>query len=313
MDALINVIVPVFGTIAAGHLTGRFNVLGPESAAALNRFVYFVALPPLLFVFTARAPIDHVLNWSFIGAFVGGGLLTLLIALSVGRVWFRFDAATLCLHGLTAMFGNANYMGVPLLLMAFGPDGALPAILASVISVTLFIGGAVASLEAIRAVGLSKFLALRHVAGTLARNPLSLAPLLGIAFSASALPIPKAVGNFLDLMAAAAPPAALFALGLSLVGRQVMGNAVEVIWLTLLKLGIQPLLTYLLVVNLFAMDPLWSQAAVILSAMPVAALVFVISQQYDVYVQPASTAIVVSTGISVGTISFLLIWFGGGD
>ena len=59
MEALVNVIIPVFGVIASGYLAGRRGILGPESAAALNRFVYYFALPPLLFVFTARAPTYH--------------------------------------------------------------------------------------------------------------------------------------------------------------------------------------------------------------------------------------------------------------
>jgi malonate transporter len=45
-----------------------------------------------------------------------------------------------------------------------------------------------------------------------------------------------------------------------------------------------------------------------LSALPVGALVFVVAQQYDVYVQRASSAIVVTTAVSVLTISLLLIW-----
>ncbi len=39
MDALINVVLPVFGIIVTGYLAGRFEALGPDSAAALNRFV----------------------------------------------------------------------------------------------------------------------------------------------------------------------------------------------------------------------------------------------------------------------------------
>ena len=153
MNALINVVIPVFGIIASGYLAGRFNVFGPESAAALNRFVYFFALPPLLFVFTARAPIDKILYWPFVGAYIGGGLLTLAIALAVGRLWFRHDLATLSLHGLAAVFGNTANMGIPLLVVAYGQDGALPAILASVATNFIFISSLIASLETTRAVG----------------------------------------------------------------------------------------------------------------------------------------------------------------
>jgi len=71
MDAIINVVIPVFGVILTGYLAGRLKLLGPESAAALNRFIFYFALPPALFIFTARAPVEKIFNWPFIGAFVG--------------------------------------------------------------------------------------------------------------------------------------------------------------------------------------------------------------------------------------------------
>jgi malonate transporter len=90
---------------------------------------------------------------------------------------------------------------------------------------------------------------------TLVRNPLISAPLLGILFSTLALSLPKAVSNFLELMAAATGPGALFALGLSLVGRKLTGNAVEIAWLVVLKLVVQPIITFVLVAYAFGMDP----------------------------------------------------------
>jgi predicted permease len=83
MNALINVVLPVFGIILTGYLAGRLEVLGRDSAAALNRFVFYFAVPPALFIAMARAPIDKIFNWPFIGAFVGGSMLTLPIALVV--------------------------------------------------------------------------------------------------------------------------------------------------------------------------------------------------------------------------------------
>jgi len=151
MDALINVVLPVFGIILTGYLAGRFEALGPDSAAALNRFVFYFALPCALFIFTARAPSDKIFNWPFIGAMVGGALLTVLVALIVGRLWFHHhDVATLSMIGLTAGWGNYGYMGLPLLLTAYGPDGALPTIVASFSSIILFVGSTIAVLEGTR-------------------------------------------------------------------------------------------------------------------------------------------------------------------
>src|ERR1700737_3732191 len=213
MNALINVVLPIFGIILTGYLAGRLEVLGRDSAAALNRFVFYFAVPPALFIAPARAPIDKIFNWPFIGAFVGGSMLTLPIALVVGRFWFRQDVATLSVAGFTAVFGNVFTMGLPLLLTAYGPDGALPSIVAA-LSITILIScGAIAVLEGARVTGPS---ALRVAAGAVLPNPLVISPLLGIAFPMTPLPFPRAASNYLDLMAAAVAPGALFALGLSL-------------------------------------------------------------------------------------------------
>jgi predicted permease len=60
------------------------------------------------------------------------------------------------------------------------------------------------------------------------------------------------------------------------------------------------------------LEPLWSQAAVLLSATPVAVITYVIAQQYNVYFKTVSSVIVMSTGLSIVTIFFWLIWFGVG-
>ena len=39
MQAVVDVVLPVFGIILAGYLAGRFKILGQESSEALNRFV----------------------------------------------------------------------------------------------------------------------------------------------------------------------------------------------------------------------------------------------------------------------------------
>lgn len=308
METLVEVAFPVFAIVLTGYLAGRFGILGEESAAALNRFVYYFALPPVLFVFTARAPIAEILNWPFIAAFASGTMLTLVVALMVGRLVFGHDTPHLAMHGLTAVFSNTAYMGIPLFLTAFGPDGALPAIVGTLVANTLLIGGAIAAMETVRAKGPSLFDILREVAGTLMRNPLLIAPILGIIASLLSVPIPKPIGNYLDLLAAAAGPAALFALGLSLVGRRLTAGIGEVSWLVILKLGLQPVLTFILVRWVFDVEPVWAEAAIILAALPVGALVFVLAQQYETYVERASATIVVSTVLSVATVSGLLIW-----
>jgi malonate transporter and related proteins len=218
-----------------------------------------------LFIFTARAPIDDVLNWAFIAAFLLGTLGTLLISFVVGRIAFGHNLSTLTLQGFTAVFANTAYMGIPIFLTAYGTDGALPAIVATFAGIFILVGGVIAILESVRAKGPSVFDICREVSGALVRNPLLIAPILGILHSYLALPVPTPVGNFLDLMAASAGPAALFALGLSLVGRPLLGDMAKVSWVIMLKLIIHPALTFVLVRYVFDLDPVWGNAAIILS------------------------------------------------
>ena len=225
--------------------------------------------------------------------------------------WWSLPLSELTLQGLAAVFANTAYMGIPLFLTAFGDDGALPAIIATLAGNFILIGGAIAVLKKLRAKGPSTLDICREVGGTPIRNPLLVAPILGILFSVFALPLPLPVGNFLDLMAAAGP-AALFALGLSLVGQSLLGNMREVAWVSGLKLFLQPALTLILALYVFDLGERLTAAAVILGALPAGALVYVIAQHYGIYVQRASASIVLTTAISIASVSGLLILFGVG-
>src|SRR5262249_42625073 len=166
----------------------------------------------------------------FIGAITIGLVLTLFLALVAGRIWFHHNSATLTIIGLASVWGNGVYIGLPLLLTAYGADAALPPIIVALIQILLFLSIAIVTLEAGRTSG-SPVQVASQLFTTLLRNPLVIAPLLGIVISACEIRLPKALSNYLDLMAAAVAPAALFAIGLSLVGRKLVGNLMEATWL----------------------------------------------------------------------------------
>jgi predicted permease len=63
---------------------------------------------------------------------------------------------------------------------------------------------------------------------------------------------------------------------------------------------------YLATTYLFDVDPLWATVAILGASLPVAANVFIVAKQYDTYVDRASSAILVSTIVSVVTVSALL-------
>lgn len=311
MVAVLNVVLPVFGIIFSAFLFRRMGIFDDASAEALNRFVYYIALPPLLFLSTARASLETLLNWPFIGAYLGGVGLTLVVAMLGAKLLFGHrNLATLTLHGMAAVFANTVYMGIPLFLAAFGAQGVLPVLVAALVSNLLFIGTAIVLVEISQTSSVGYRHGIRDAGRALLGSPVVMPLSLGLLAAAVDLPLPVFIENFFELLANAAGPTALFALGLSLYGYPLGSDTQEVLWLVFLKLLLNPLFTWWLVSYVLVLEPFWAQSAVLIAAIPTGALVFVIAQRYGVYVQRSAAVIVVTTSLSIVTLTILFLWFG---
>ncbi len=309
MTAILNVVLPVFGIVVAGYLCGRFKVLGGESSEALNRFVYYVAMPALFFVSMAGVELAVIFNGPFLTAVVGGMASVFVLAVVVARFAFRDRLGVLGLHGLTAIFANTGYMGIPLLTVTFGTEGTLAGVIATVFQGAFVIAAGAVILEIDLSGG--GFRQVARSAGLgVAKNPLLVAAVIGLLVSALALPIPAFLDRFCTILSNAAGPCALFAMGLFMAAHSFNTGFAEVGWLTTLKLIVHPLVTWILAYHVVDLDPTWAASAVLLSALPTGALVFVLAQQYDVYVQRATAAIMVSTVLSLLTLSALFLFLG---
>ena len=273
--------------------------------------MYWFALPPLIFIGMAVTPVSRILNFDFIATVSLGITGTGVFVVLGSRYLFGNRGASNGLHAMTALFSNTGYMGIPLFIAAFGEDRVLPAVTATVLNM-FFYGAMTAWVAAVkddadRHSGLS---IAAGILGALAKNPLVVAPAIGLAISAAQLTIPVPFENLCRILGAAAAPGALFALGLFLVGQKVTAGLAEIAWITFFKLIAQPAVTWVLAFHVFEMDLFWAVSAVLLAALPTGALVFVTAQQNGVYVQRASAGIVMSTMFSVITLSSILAYFG---
>ena len=309
MASVLNIILPVFGVILAGVLSRRFGLLGAESAEALNKFVFFIALPPLLFISCASVPLQDIFNWPFLATYSFGLALTLFVGLTGARVLFNHDQLpVLTIHGMALIFSNTVYLGIPLLVLAYGPEGATPGVIITLLTNLVFLTLSAVLIEGSRMdSGRSKFTLLTSSF----KNPLIVAPILGVLFSWSGLLLYLPLERFLELLAQGAGPTALFAMGMSLYGFSFTAGVREISWIVVIKLLLHPILTWLVGRYLFNLDDFWLECAVILSALPAGALVFVVAQRYNVYVQRAAASVVVTTAISVVTLAVVFLWAAG--
>jgi predicted permease len=201
-------------------------------------------------------------------------------------------------------------MGIPLLMLAFGEAGMLPAIITTILNGAVIMAFGIVLLELDVHQGKGGLVALQNALLGVVRSPLVLSAAAGLLVSGLGIPLPPALATFCDLLGAAAGPCALFAIGLFMVGKSPTAGAAEVSWLVFLKLLVQPAITWLLAYRVFTMDPLWAAGALVQSALPTGALVFVLAQQYGIYLQRSTAAIMASTVLSLFTLSALFVYFG---
>lgn len=62
MEPILNIGLPVFAIVGAGFMCGVRGILGEDSSVALNSFVYWVALPAMLFRAMATVDLAPVLG-----------------------------------------------------------------------------------------------------------------------------------------------------------------------------------------------------------------------------------------------------------
>jgi predicted permease len=205
---------------------------------------------------------------------------------------------------MAANFANTGYMGIPLLLTAFGEAGKLPAVIATVINGAIVMPFYIAVVEYKRSDAARRGQVFADAGLGVVKSPLVIAAVLGILWSGMGVPVPVFLSKFCEILGSAAPPAALFAMGLFMVGKSFKGDRREISLLTGFKLILHPLLAFGMLM-LIPLEKVWADSLLVLAALPTGSLVFVLSSLYGVYTQRSTGVIIASTFLSVVTLSLL--------
>lgn len=307
MQVIFNTALPFFALIFCGYGAGRFGLLSPAAVTGVNTFVFYFALPAFIFNLTATSPLADIFKAPFMAAYLSAGLVVFALAAILGRLLFRVKLGESAVLGAAAVLGNTGYMGLPLMAAAFGREAAIPLLLGLTIEATIFIPLTIAIIESDRGVGGQWLKVAGSVAGALARNPLVISIFVGILISGLALDLPTPITKFTGLLGDAAGPCALFALGATLVGRPLSSGLAETSYMSTFKLLVHPAAMWFATTQVFTVDPLWATVAILGASLPVAANVFIVARQYDTYLERASSAILLSTLVSMITVSTLLV------
>lgn len=308
MQAVFNLALPFFALIFTGFLAARAKMLGTSTVGGLNTFVFYFALPALLLVETYQAPaVTDAVGALMTGYYVPGIALFFITAF-IARRAMHLRPADAAVQGLGAVFSNVGFIGLPLVILLFGSEAALPAVVIVMGDTIIMLGLATAMIEADLGTGRSRLALFGQITGGVARNPIVMAGVIGLSLNLLAVPIPEPVFRYGSLLADAAGPCALFALGATLAGRPISEGASETAWLCLLKLLIHPSLVAIMVIWVVDLPPVWIAVAILQAALPIAANVYVLAQRYERRPEQVSTAIFFSTALGVLTLTLLISW-----
>ncbi|RKP51902.1 AEC family transporter [Pararobbsia silviterrae] len=309
MSALFSIVLPIFALIFAGWGMRRSGISGPTATRELNRFVVFLALPALLFRIVANAHMHDLWQPGFIAAFGLGSLAIFAITL----VWQCRRGAHLAdasIDGLNSAYANTGFIGFPLCAAAFGHTSLGPATVATILTVCVLFGLALALVEIALQPQASIARAIGRVTWSLAKNPLLLAPVLGAVAAACGVVMPEGIERFLNLLADAASPCALVALGLFVAEKRGRPDWSVLTPLVVLKLVVQPAVTWLLAAYVFRITPGLTAIAVLQSALPTGTGAFMLAEYYGRSSDTTANNVLISTIVSMATISILLTFWG---
>jgi len=297
---LLNILLPVFGLVAAGYFAAVFKLLGREADTHLSDFVFIICLPILIFKTVATAVLPDAQPWGYWISYFLGVAIVWTIASIAGKRWFGCGQTESVVAGFASGQSNTIFVGIPLILKAYGDAANAPLFL--LIAIHLPVTMTVAAILVERGNGVSIMALLRR----LILNPIVQGLIIGVLYRLSGLPFGGAFKEVADDLAAAAVTCALFAMGLSLYRYNLLGGLKLAGLITTLKIIAHPSLVWLFAFKIFPMPTVWSGVAVLFAAMPTGVNSYLLAERNQAGVAAVSSAIAMSTCLSLFTSAFWL-------
>ncbi|MGD9600959.1 MAG: AEC family transporter [Gammaproteobacteria bacterium] len=259
-----SLILPDFAFILLGALLRRLAAFGSEFWRGLERLVYFVLFPALLFVAIARAPFDDGA-----GRFVAVGVLATLAGAALGYL------AKPCLRVEPRTFASAVQCAFRFnSFLALAPAAALggPAGLALI---GMLIGCAVPVCNLLSVWGLARAQDA-HLWRELLRNPLILATVSGFLFNIAGGTLPGPLEMFLGRLGQASVPLGLMTVGAGLRLIGVREAPALAAWMVAVKLLLVPACAFSLA-HLAGLSTVQTQMVVLFAALPSASSSYILA------------------------------------
>lgn len=296
-------LLPVFLLIALGAVLKPTGFPGDDAWPPLERLVYFVLFPPLLFHTIVTAQLEQGEAVRLAAAFLVaiGAMAVILLALRsvlpvTGAAFSSMFQGAVRWNSYVALAVIAALLGqhgVALAAVAFAAMVPLVNVL-SVLVITRYAGETPA--------------AGRAIVRAILLNPLIIACLLGLAFAVLEVPLPAFFLDMLKSMGAATIPLGLLAVGAALDFDHMRASTLSTSVTVVLKLLLMPALMYAACLICGVEGPART-VAIVCAAVPPASSAYILARQLGGDHLLMATLITVLTLVSVVTIPLALTLF----
>ena len=305
MSALLDVIIPVFLIIGFGYCAVWTKLFSEETIDGLMKFTQNFAIPVLLFDAIAKVDLFNVFDLSLFLSFYLGATAGFLIGFLGSRYIFGRPIEDSVAIGFCCLFSNTVMLGLPITERAYGTDALQYnfAIVSIHAPFCYFLGITVMELVKSSEKSIKKniFVILKAMFS----NALVVGIVLGFIVNILGLSIGETIQASIDMITAVALPAALFGMGGILYQYRPEGDAGPILMVCVVSLILHPIVVWLTGTK-FNLNDAQMRSAVITAAMAPGINTYVFANMYERARRVASTGVLLSTILSIGTVWFWL-------
>lgn len=269
---ILATLLPVFLIAGSGAAYGRFRTPDIRSLNTLNMELF---VPLLVFAVLAdrQAPLaDYAwLATAAVAVVLGSGLVLWPVA-----KWLSLDIKVFL---PPMMFNNSGNMGVPLLVLAFGPEVLPAAVVVFIVEMLLHFSVGLYMLDP------------RTSLWRLLRMPIVAASLAGLVVNVSGMPLPSWLLEAMHMLGGVCIPLMLFALGVRLLEIDFSDWHTGLLGAVLCPLS--GLVIALPLMWLLPLNPLQIAVLLVFSVLPPAVLNYLVAEQYKLQPQKVASLVLI--------------------
>lgn len=306
MQALLDVILPVFLVIGFGYVAVWRGFLSAENIDGLMRFSQNFVFPALLFQAIARLDLGLTFDLDLLVSFYTGSTVSFSFGLLGARFLFGRAWEDAVAIGFGCLFANSLMLGLPITERAFGAEALGPNYAIVAVHSPFCYGLGITAMEIVRARGQSLTRLPGTVLKAMFRNALILGISLGFVVNLLAVPVPGAVMDAFELLTRAALPVALFGMGGVLVRYRPQGDMKVIAYVCFAALVLHPSVVWAMG-TWMGLSRGEFRSAVLTASMAPGINIYVFASLYGRAQKVAASSVLLGTALSIVTV---WLWLG---